>query len=238
MSKGAGSRKSAPLMAEQLALQKLTRDGCAVDGYKRTRRASAVIMDRFSQEFFAGATLPPDEDCQVAGGHFSNQLEDLLHSRAEANHASKVKGPATGGLHLRHPLGELTDLEHPLNQNREFIEVKRLRNVIVGPALHRLDRSLECGKGGHDDDGKLGTGLLDPTEGLQPVCARHLDVHEDKVDIRVRCSPERFYPIGSQRDPIPFAFQRLAQGPTDAFFIINDEDLSCSDHGLAPCIVR
>ena len=40
----------------------------------------------------------------------------------------------------------------------EPISIERLEDVVVGARTHRLDRALDRGERGHDDDGRCGLG--------------------------------------------------------------------------------
>src|SRR5206468_4051234 len=66
--------------------------------------------------------------------------------------------------------------------NRDQIVVReRLLDVVERPLVHRLDRTLERGLGGHKNDGCLRVLVAHRREDLGARDARHLDVREHDV---------------------------------------------------------
>jgi hypothetical protein len=67
------------LVAEELALDQLARQGGAIDFHQRPLAARAAIVDRARDELLAGAGLAVDEDGAVGRGDQPDPLEQALH---------------------------------------------------------------------------------------------------------------------------------------------------------------
>ena len=83
-------RRSAPvkdalLVAEQLALQQVLRDGGAVEGQERRLGAGAVLVDRPGHQLLAGAALSGDQHGKGLVGDTADGLVRFLHPRAGAD---------------------------------------------------------------------------------------------------------------------------------------------------------
>ena len=66
-------------MAEQFAFDQAFRQGTAVNGNKRFARARTFIVNRGSNQFFAGSGLPVNVYGVVVGRDIFNLLEYLQH---------------------------------------------------------------------------------------------------------------------------------------------------------------
>jgi hypothetical protein len=73
-------------------------------------------------------------------------------------------------------------LERVLDDEVDFVEFERLRDVVVGAQLHGLHRGLGRGhRGDHDDCGIRGK-VLGGSEDLKPIHLRHAQVGDDCVE--------------------------------------------------------
>src|SRR5690606_36691236 len=80
------ARERALLVAEELALDQLARNGGAVDLDEGGVLARAQPVDGAADELLAGAALPGDEHARLGGRHLVDVLKQLLHRRAGADH--------------------------------------------------------------------------------------------------------------------------------------------------------
>src|SRR5206468_5079144 len=80
-----GAGEGPLLVAEQLALQQVLRDGCAVEGQEWGLSAGAVLVDSAGDELLAGATLPGDQRGKGLVGNTTDGLVRFLHPRAAAD---------------------------------------------------------------------------------------------------------------------------------------------------------
>src|SRR5712664_84522 len=74
------------LVPEQLTFQKRFCQCGAIQGHKRLILAGAILMNRASSELLARATFAANQDGGFAGGDLLNELVDLAHARALADH--------------------------------------------------------------------------------------------------------------------------------------------------------
>src|SRR3954471_17855508 len=81
-----GAGKCAPLVPEQFAFRELCRESRAIEADKRASGATAMCMNRASDQFLAGTALAANEYCFIRGGNLCDSLAQLLHHSATANH--------------------------------------------------------------------------------------------------------------------------------------------------------
>ena len=101
----AGER--ALLVAEQLGLDQVRRDGAAVDGDERAAAALAAIVDRPGDELLARSRLAYDEDRGRRGRHLLDHRVHGSHGRGAAVElAEMTDGRPRRGLGARNPRHE------------------------------------------------------------------------------------------------------------------------------------
>ncbi len=111
----------------------------------------------------------------------------------------------------------------------DALAIQRLLDEVERAAagrLHgRVDRAVPRD---HDDQG-LGLRLPDLLEDLQAVLARHLDVQERQVDVRVVSqSLKPRLPVLGQHDLVVLEAQHEVQALPDGDLVVDDQDL----HGI------
>ncbi len=79
-------------------------------------------------------------------------------------------------------------LEPALDDVDDLFDLERLEDVVVGAALHRVDRRLDRAEAGHDDGERVRRRVADGLEQLDAAHARHLEVADDEVVVRVRAA--------------------------------------------------
>src|SRR6476661_2367335 len=79
------SGKGAFFMAEQFGLQKILRDGTAVDWNQGLVSAVTIIVNRSGYQFLAGAAFTENQDGAIAIGDFIDKLQELSHGIAGAD---------------------------------------------------------------------------------------------------------------------------------------------------------
>jgi len=92
--------EGAALVAEQLALDQLARDGGHVDGDEGAGAAAAVIVQRAGDQLLAGAGFAVDHDGQVRGREPGDAAVDLLHRDRAADQRQAllvIRALALGG---------------------------------------------------------------------------------------------------------------------------------------------
>src|SRR5579863_2227825 len=76
------SGEGAFFVTEELALNQLCGDGCAVEGDKWTAGAMALFVQRAGDKFLAGSGFAVDADPRFAGGYALNLRNDAAHGFA------------------------------------------------------------------------------------------------------------------------------------------------------------
>ena len=80
-----GAGEGALLVAEDLRLDEVLRQGGAVQGDERRVLPRAVVPDRVRHELLAGAALALDEHRRVRGRHLPDERQDVLELPAFAD---------------------------------------------------------------------------------------------------------------------------------------------------------
>ncbi len=114
-----------------------------------------------------------------------DQLEHLAHRRALADDVVEAaRSPRCDRLSCTFSATSAAVLERLLDQAGQLVGVERLRDVVVGAVLQRLDRVVHGGVGGHhDDDGAPGATSRDPLAGARGrPCPGILMSSEDEVE--------------------------------------------------------
>ena len=176
-----GAGEGALLVAEQLALQQVLRDGRAVEGQERRLGSGAVLVDGAGDQFLAGAALAGDQHRHVLGGDAADGLVDLAHGRAGADdgavHVRVRRGLGDHGR-LAHPPGHFQRLaDHP----PQLVQVERLEQVVVGALLHRLDGRVRRLGQGDEDDRDARVDLADLLVDLQAGLVGQAQVEENDI---------------------------------------------------------
>ena len=86
------ARESAPLVSEELGLEKVARNGTAIDRQKGLGRPRGERVQRPGRELFPGAALPHDEHRGVGRGELRDQRLDLLDQDVLADQEGKPAG--------------------------------------------------------------------------------------------------------------------------------------------------
>src|SRR6266516_5933648 len=81
--------KGAFFVAEELALQKVFRNGVAVDRDKRAVLARAAAMNRRWRHFLASAAFSEQEHWSIRPGYLADESKNCLHLWTGAEHVFK-----------------------------------------------------------------------------------------------------------------------------------------------------
>jgi hypothetical protein len=89
-------------MTEQLALQKVQRNGCAIELYKSAPATLTGGVNGVSNEFFSGTGFPLDEDSRVCGGNLLHLVENRFEDSDIADDPlERTLGLIRPGVHDR-----------------------------------------------------------------------------------------------------------------------------------------
>ena len=197
-------RKCAALMAEQLALEQVRRDGRAVDRDERLVLAVAVLPQCAGHEFLAGAGLAQDQNGNGLLGHAADLLVNGLHGAALADernlprrlHAQRdLFPPAPAG-------GRGTGQD-----GKQLLHLEGFENIVERAAPRRLDRRLGRAMRRHQHDRKVRQLIPQRVDKFQAGDARHSQVREHAVEIFRQRRRETAISVGITDHFVTFARQ-------------------------------
>ncbi len=175
----AGER--ALLVAEQLRLDQVLRDGRAVDLDERPFGPLAVVVDGVGDQLLAGAVLTLDEDVRFARRHALDELEEVLHLLALADDVLELVAILQLLLQLLVLVDQRLLLDRLLQLVEQALGVDRLLEKVEGAGLHRFDRPRNVALPGDDDDLGLGLELLELAHQFDAVDVRQHHVGDHGV---------------------------------------------------------
>ena len=224
------SRERAARVAKELTLEQGVGNCGTVDGYERALGARARRMYETRDELLAGAALAGDENggrmlCDLAGDG-----DDFAQSGAAAD---DTVGAAQRGQLLAEPFdlpAQPLALDRLAYDEEQLIGAERLRDVVVRPATHRLERRFVVAVGAHDDhEATAGRGPV-PLEKEQAVHLRHPDVADHDRRVFTRESGQCRLAVARRLDFMTLFAQDQRERLAKARFVVDDED---SHAGLA-----
>src|SRR5207244_4312365 len=223
------------LVAEQLGLEHLAGQRAAVDRHERPLRARGALMDAACHELLAGPALAEHEHRRVRGGDAVHDAQHLVHARALGEDAAEGRGAGRvgpQGLVVAEKLALLGGLAH---DDVELLDLRRLREVIVGAELHRLHRGGHLLEACHHDHlGMLGE-RAELAQDLDPLLARHLHVEDDDV-VRALAQPrQRRLPVAHALDLVALASQLAHEQLAQPALVIGDQHAERAAHSCPPC---
>ena len=142
----------------------------------------AVEVDESRDHLLARPRFAGDEDRRLRGGDLGRGVQEPGHGGGAPDQVPPVEAVAQTLLQEAVLLLQAAVLHRPLQGQAEFVEIERLRQVVVGPLLERLHGRLHGGVGRHDDDGDRRVEGLDLGQRLEARNLDHPDVHQDQVE--------------------------------------------------------
>ena len=212
--------EGAALVAEELGLAQVARDGGGVDGDEGRVAARAVAVQRARDQLLATARLAVDQHRGVGVREPADGAEDLLHRRGLAENLGSEGGFLACTVLVRGLLQCTPD------ERDRLVHVEGLGQVLEGAALEGCHRAVEVGVGGHDDDRQLRVALLDLLQQVQPRLAGHADVRQQRGR-RLRRALELGEGVagGAEAGVVDaLAAERLFKHPADRAVVVDDPD--------------
>ena len=156
--------------------------------------ARTELMNGLRHQFLARARFAGDQNGRGGRRRLLDDLIDLPHLRAAADHLSV--GAVLAQLLAQHfDLAQRVLPFHDLvEQDLEALWLDRLRQVVVGPLLHRLDR-LDSSLRGQDNHGIVTAIVLERSQQFQPVAPRHDEIADDDRRPEHRDALKRFLTV-------------------------------------------
>src|SRR3974390_3202182 len=168
-------------MPEQFALQQVFAQRVAVDRNERFVLAQTVVVDRAGDQFLASAAFAGDQDGRTGWRALRDKPVNGLHLRAQTDDVLESVFRANLGLEVEILLQQAPALQRTLYHQFQFVRLERLRDVVEGTELHRLDRRVDLREPGDHDDIHVGMRLLYPAQHFEAVHIWHHDVEDHHV---------------------------------------------------------
>ena len=155
---------------------------------------------------------------------FAHHIEHLLHVTALADDVVDAVLAGLGRTEVGDLLAQVAGFQRLADDDRQFVEVERLVDVVVGAQAHRLDGSLQHAEGGDHDDDQLLVELLGAGEHFQPVHAGELDIEEHQVGHVFLQLAQGVLAGCRGLHLVALLAQRLLQGPADQVFVVDNQN--------------
>jgi hypothetical protein len=214
--------KAPALVAEQLGLQQILRDGRGVDGHEGAAGALGMLVQRARHQLLAGAGFAGDQHRDVALRQAADGPEHILHRRRLPQHLGRRAHALLGHFLALAFLDGAADQFHRLGQIEGFGQ------VLEGAALEGGDGAVEVRERRHDDHGQAGQFFLDLAQQVQARAPRHADVADQHLRAALVSRGfqglEHFARVGEAAGGKAIAQQGLLQHEADRLVIINYPD--------------
>ena len=120
--------------------------------------------------------------------------------------------------------GEALLLEPALHDADDLLDLEGLEDVVVSAALHRVDRRVDGAEPRHDDGQRAGGRGAVGVEELDAPHARHLQVADDEVVVRVAEFLEGGGPILRGADDVAFHPEEIREDVPNELLVVDDKD--------------
>ena len=161
-------------MSEEFAFQQIFRQGGAIDDHQGAiPTVFRRLVDRAGDHLLAGARFPFDQNGCGRLRDEIDPIKDLEHAGILAHDPFKTIPPAQFVSQVGQLITEGTFAERTANEKDQTLGVDRLREKVVGTALHRLDSAVDTPIAGHDHDCDRQLAILDFAEQVHSVDFGH-----------------------------------------------------------------
>ena len=204
------SGERAALMPEQLALEQAVRNCRAVDGDERRAPARRFEMNRTRDQLLAGAALAAEQNGGVVGHDPSDQFVNFLHRGAAADYLAADQLAIHFVLEAVEIGGLRADFDRALDCRGDQIEIgERLGQVVVSPALHRLDGVVHrARRSDHNDEGADRLAMRGRQD-VESAVAGHDDIEQRDVELVAAQGGQRGRAINCLFDAMAVGFEPM-----------------------------
>ena len=194
-------------VAEQLALEQRLGQRRAVDRDERPARAPPLLVQRARDQLLAGAALARDQHRRVGGRGAQQGVVHAPHRRAAADERRAgqaglvgIAGRVGGQAQAPH-LGAQAVIAHRARQRQsDRLDLERLGHEVVGAGADRRDRGLQAAERGDHHDRRVGAVGRDPRRDVQARDPRHVQIDDDRVEVRLVEQRQRRLARRARRD--------------------------------------
>ena len=217
-----GAGEAATLVPEQLALDQLGRHGGAVERDERLLSPAAELVQCLRDELLSRAALPLHQHGRVGGRDPCDHVVDRLHGWRGPDQGSEVAEAAERAAQRFDLLPELTPADDVRQHRFETRDVDRLGQVVRGTAAERLDRGIDGGVAGDQDD-LGGDTAVDLSQELETAAVGQLQVDQRQVGGVLAQEGARFPQARGSVHREPLRPHQLGQGRLEAGVVIDEE---------------
>src|SRR4051812_40924866 len=164
-----------------------------------------------------------------------HQLENGLQFRRFADHPVQAE-PLVDALSQRPRVALQTALLDGFGEkDEERLDRDRLGQVVLGARLHRLDRRLDLGERGHDDEDGVRPLLLSlPQEG-EAVHLRHAQVGEHDTGRKIPEKLERLLAVLRLTDLVTLVGEKALERASRVLLVVDQQDPFRSHGRISTC---
>ena len=229
---GQGPREGAALVAEQLGLEQLARNGPAVDLDDRTVDARTALVDGVGDQFLARAVLAANQDRGIGRRHQRDQVEQPPHRRRRADEPSEPVAPLVAHAEAR-CLGVQVAMGEGLVEDRlEHCELDGLLDEVEGAFAHGFDgqRHAAVPREHHHFDQRVG--ILEMAQDLETALIGQLVIEQHDVRAVRREGGQRRLAVGRHGHLVLLALEGQLE-PLVALGLVIDVEDTGGRHGVA-----
>ena len=178
-----GARESAFHVAEELAFKERFDDGGAVKGHERASGGGAELMQRFGDEFLAGAGGAGDEDGSIVRGDALDLRVQVPHGWAVADHAGEAGLGGERPFEIQSAEAGAMAGEERRQAGAEDVGREGLVEIVGGAFADGFDGGFGGveGRGENDVDG--GIELDDAFQELHAIETGHHEIRQDDLGV-------------------------------------------------------
>jgi len=114
--------------------------------------------------------------------------------------------------------------ERALHAQREVVQLERLLEVVACATAQRLDRGVEAGVAGHEDDREARLQRTRAFEHVESVQTRHLDVAQHDVELLPGDAGQRLLAGPRGGDLVALRVQQRLDRVLDHRLVVDDEN--------------
>ena len=212
-------------VSEELALQKLGGKRRAGDDAERLSRPGAPLMDGP----WPGQSCP-FRSLRGGGPWPLKRPRDGQGPRPSASGGWSSRDRSRGApaqifLQGRDSLLERPHFKYALDRQLDLGGRERFRDVVAGPAPHRLDGRIDGGVSRDDDDLQPGDRGQKRRNEIEPVLGPEPQVHEGKLEGPTGGLGKGVPGTADADDPMALRFEAYGQGPADVGLVVDDENV-------------
>ncbi len=192
------------------------------------RATSSLPTPRLAHHEHRGLVVGDLPDGAEQLHHGSALGEDLVELVLGADRLPKLQVLAPQRLAL------LGLLEH----EEDLVGLERLRDVVVGAGLHRLEGEVDRAVGAHHDHHCERRLRLERGEQVEPAHLRHAHVGQDHVRTERLHALERLFTGAGRLDLVTGTPEKRAQHQPEVFLVVDDQDAAHGYANISRPIVR